>query len=177
MVTRVNGRELKLYIDSSKISKRVSELGKQITYDYKNKNLLIIGVLKGSFIFVADLIRNIALKTEIDFIRVSSYKDEMNPSDVELVTDLGVSIKDRDVLLIEDLLDRGGTLNFVREKILSNQPSSFKTCVLLKKKKTRQFNISVDYIGFEIDDKFVVGYGMDFSEEGRNLTDIYVLEQ
>lgn len=177
MLKEIKDKKLKLFIDSSEISKRVSELGKQITDDYKNnKNLLIIGILKGSFIFLADLIRSIDLKTEIDFVRVSSYKNEMDPSDIELLLDSSIPIKDRDVLLVEDLLDRGGTLQFVKEKILYDQPSSFKTCVLLKKKKPRQFDISVDYIGFEIEDKFVIGYGTDFAEEGRNLSDIYVIE-
>ena len=176
MVKEIRGRKLNLLIESSEIKQKVHELGKQITNDYQDKNLLIIGILKGSFIFLADLIRSIDINTEIDFIRVSSYKDEMTPGNIELVTDLGVSINDRDILLVEDLLDNGGTLNFIREKILSNQPASFKTCVLLNKKKTRQFNIRVDYIGFEIDDKFVVGYGTDLAEEGRNLPDIYVIE-
>jgi len=176
MVKEIRGRKLNLLIESSEIKQKVHELGKQITNDYQDKNLLIIGILKGSFIFLADLIRSIDINTEIDFIRVSSYKDEMTPGNIELVTDLGVSINDRDILLVEDLLDNGGTLNFIREKILSNQPASFKTCVLLNKKKTRKFDIRVDYMGFEIDDKFVVGYGTDLAEEGRNLPDIYVIE-
>lgn len=108
MLKEINGRELNILISSSEISKRVGELGEQITEDYAGKNLLIIGILKGGFIFVADLIRSIELKTEIDFIRVSSYKNEMNPGEVELVTDLGVPIINRNVLLVEDLLDTGG---------------------------------------------------------------------
>ncbi|GJM16793.1 MAG: hypoxanthine-guanine phosphoribosyltransferase [Thermodesulfobacteriota bacterium] len=176
MANEIKGRKLNLLIKSPEIKQKVHDLGKQITNDYQNKNLLIIGILKGSFIFLADLIRSIDINTEIDFIRISSYKNEMTPGNVELITDLGVPIKDRDVLLVEDLLDNGGTLNFIREKILSNQPASFKTCVLLNKKKTRQFDIRIDYIGFQIDDKFVVGYGTDFAEEGRNLPDIYVVE-
>jgi len=176
MVKEIKGQKLNLLIKSSEIKQKVHDLGKQITNDYQNKNLLIIGILKGSFIFLADLIRSIDINTEIDFIRVSSYKNEMTPGNIELVTDLGIPINDRDVLLVEDLLDNGGTLNFIREKILSKQPASFKTCVLLNKKKTRQFDIRIDYIGFEIEDKFVVGYGTDFAQQGRNLPDIYVVE-
>ncbi len=176
MVKEINGREINILLSSSAISKRVGELGEQITEDYAGKNLLIIGILKGGFIFVADLIRSIELKTEIDFIRVSSYKNEMNPGEVELVTDLGVPIINRDVLLVEDLLDTGGTLEFIRDHILSKKPASFKICTLLNKKRPRESAIDVDYIGFEIDDKFVVGYGTDFAEEGRNLPDIYVVE-
>jgi len=176
MLKEINGRELNILISSSEISKRVGELGKQITEDYAGKNLLIIGILKGGFIFVADLIRSIELKTEIDFIRVSSYKNEMNPGEVELVTDLGMPIINRDVLLVEDLLDTGGTLEFIRDHILSKKPASFKICTLLNKKKPRESRINADYVGFEIDDKFVVGYGTDFAEQGRNLPDIYVVE-
>ena len=176
MAKEIRGRKLNLLIKSSEIKQKVHDLGEQITNDYKDKNLLIVGILKGSFIFLADLIRSIDINTEIDFIRISSYKNEMTPGKVELVTDLGVPINDRDVLIVEDLLDNGGTLNFIREEILSKQPATFKTCVLLNKKRTRQFEIRIDYIGFEIDDKFVVGYGTDFAEEGRNLPDIYVVE-
>ena len=176
MVKEIRGRKLNLLIESSEITQKVHDLGRQITEDYADKDLLIIGILKGSFIFVADLIRSIQLKTEIDFIRVSSYRDEMNPGDIELVTDLGVPIKDRDVLLVEDLLDTGGTLKFIREYILSKHPASFKICALLNKKKARKSVIELGYVGFEIEDKFVVGYGTDFAEEGRNLPDIYVVE-
>lgn len=177
MLKEINGRKTSILIEATEISQKVSELGKQITEDYADKNLLIIGILKGGFIFLADLIRNIELKTEIEFIRVSSYKNEMNPGDLELVIDLGVPIKDRDVLLVEDLLDTGGTLEFIREQIVSKQPASFKICTLINKRKIRKVEIDLSYVGFEIEDKFIVGYGMDFAQEGRNLPDIYVVEQ
>lgn len=176
MSTEINGRELKILLSSFEISKRVGELGKQITDDYPDNGLLIIGILKGGFIFLADLIRSIELKTEIDFIRVSSYKDKMNPGNIELVTDLSVPITSRDVLLVEDLLDTGGTLEFIREYILSKQPASFKICTLINKRKVRKAETDLDYVGFEIEDKFIVGYGMDFAQQGRNLPDIYVVE-
>jgi len=177
MISQVSGRKTKLLLSSDEISKRVSQLGREITQDYKDKDLVMIGVLKGAFIFLADLIRHIKLKTEIDFIRVSSYKDAMEAGAIELLTDTSISLKDRDVLLVEDLLDTGGTVDFIRETILSKNPASFKTCTLIKKKKMREDDITVDYFGFEIDDKFIVGYGTDFAEAGRNLPDIFVIEK
>lgn len=177
MLREINGRKLKLLIESSDIAKKVRELGKQITEDYQDKNVLVIGVLKGSLIFLSDLIRNIESKTEIDFIRVSSYKNEMAPNKLELVTDIGATIKNRDVLLVEDLLDTGGTLTYIKDFILSRKPASFKICTLIKKNKLREKDIDPDYVGFEIDDKFIVGYGTDLAEEGRNLPDIYVVEE
>jgi len=177
MITENNGRGLNVLIESSEISRRVDELGKQITQDYKDKDIVIIGVLKGGFIFLADLIRRIEIKTEIDFIRVSSYKEGMNPDEIVLITDIGTPLKDRNVLLVEDLLDTGGTLDFIRNIIISKNPASFKVCTLIRKKKSRETKIAVDYIGFEIDDKFIIGYGTDLAERGRNLPDIFVVEK
>lgn len=176
MVMEIQGRKLNLFIESSVIKQKVQNLGEQITIDYQDKNLLIIGILKGSFIFLADLIRSIHINTEIDFIRVSSYKNGTTPGNVELVTDIGIPIKGRDVLLVEDLLDTGATLTFIKDYILSKEPASFKICACFKKSKPRETSIDVDYTGFEIEDKFIVGYGTDFAEEGRNLPDIYILE-
>ncbi len=176
MTVEINGQRFKTLIESSEISKKVRELGKNITKDYKDKDLVIIGVLKGSIIFLADLIRDIEIKAEIDFIRVSSYKDGMKPGDVELINDMQTRLNNRDVLLVEDLIDTGATLEFIKENILSKKPSSFKICTLINKKKIRKTNTDIDYMGFEIEDDFIVGYGTDFAEEGRNLPDIYVIE-
>ncbi len=176
MISAVSGQETKLLLSSDEISKRVSQLGREITQDYKDKDLVIVGVLKGGFIFLADLIRHIKLKAEIDFIRVSSYKEGMEARDIELITDTIISLKDRHVLLVEDLIDTCGTLNFIKKTIMSKNPASFRICALIKKKKSRETKIAVNYIGFEIDDKFIIGYGTDLAEKGRNLPDIYVIE-
>ncbi|MEE9238047.1 MAG: hypoxanthine phosphoribosyltransferase [Thermodesulfobacteriota bacterium] len=172
----MSGQETKLLLSSDEISKRVSQLGREITQDYKDKDLVIVGVLKGGFIFLADLIRHIKLKAEIDFIRVSSYKEGMEARDIELITDTIISLKDRHVLLVEDLIDTCGTLDFIKKTIMSKNPASFRICALIKKKKSRETKIAVNYIGFEIDDKFIIGYGTDLAEKGRNLPDIYVIE-
>ncbi len=176
MISAVSGQETKLLLSSDEISKRVSQLGREITQDYKDKDLVIVGVLKGGFIFLADLIRHIKLKAEIDFIRVSSYKEGMEARDIELITETIISLKDRHVLLVEDLIDTCGTLDFIKKTIMSKNPASFRICALIKKKKSRETKIAVNYIGFEIDDKFIIGYGTDLAEKGRNLPDIYVIE-
>ena len=175
MALEINGRKAEILIKSSEISEIVRKLGQQISQDYKDKDLLIIGVLKGSFIFLADLVRVIELQPEIDFIRVSSYKDQMIADKIELLEDTRALIKNRHVLLVEDLLDTGGTLEYLRERILSQQAESLKICALIKKKKNNQIEVPVDYLGGEIEDRFIVGYGTDFAEKGRNLSDIYFI--
>lgn len=176
MTVEINGRLFKPLIESSEISRKVSELGEYITQDYQDKDLVIIGILKGGFIFLADLIRHIETNAEIDFIRVSSYKDSMKPGALEVIHDISARLKDRDVLLVEDLIDTGATLDFIRDKIISKEPSSLKICTLVKKNKASQIKIDIDYVGFEIEDEFIVGYGTDYAEQGRNLADIYVIE-
>ena len=176
MAIEIKGSKYNLLIESSDIAKKVLELGKQITEDYQDKDVLVIGVLKGSLIFLSDLIRGIEVKTEIDFISVSSYKNNMTPGDLEFVADLKTPIHNRHVLLVEDLLDTGRTLTYIKDFILSHNPASFKICTLIKKNKLRERDINPDYLGFDIEDKFIVGYGTDFAEEGRNLPDIYVLD-
>ncbi|TDI90969.1 MAG: hypoxanthine phosphoribosyltransferase [Candidatus Dadabacteria bacterium] len=176
MISAVSEQETKLLLSSDEISKRVSQLGREITQDYKDKDLVIVGVLKGGFIFLADLIRHIKLEAEIDFIRVSSYKEGMEARDIELISDTAISLKDRHVLLVEDLIDTCRTLDFIKKTIMSKNPASFQICALIKKKKSRETKIAVNYIGFEIDDKFIIGYGTDLAEKGRNLPDIYVIE-
>ncbi|TDJ01455.1 MAG: hypoxanthine phosphoribosyltransferase [Candidatus Dadabacteria bacterium] len=176
MISAVSEQETKLLLSSDEISKRVSQLGREITQDYKDKDLVIVGVLKGGFIFLADLIRHIKLEAEIDFIRVSSYKEGMEARDIELISDTAISLKDRHVLLVEDLIDTCRTLDFIKKTIMSKNPASFQICALIKKKKSREAKIAVNYIGFEIDDKFIIGYGTDLAEKGRNLPDIYVIE-
>jgi len=177
MIPEVSVLKTKLLLSSDEIFKRVSELGREITLDYKDKDLVMIGVLKGGFIFLADLVRCIDIKTEIDFIRVSSYKETMNPGEIELIADIQTPLENRDVLLIEDLLDTGGTLDFIKQTIISKNPASLRICTLIKKKKGRETEIAVDYLGFEIEDKFIVGYGTDLAEDGRNLPDIFTIEK
>lgn len=176
MPKSINARPLKPLISSEEISKRVRELGGEITRDYEGKSPLLIGVLKGGFVFLADLVRHIELEVEIDFVRVASYGDKESPGQPELLLDVRVPVKDRDVILVEDLLDTGGTLEFVKEVIMLREPASFKICALVSKKERRVSELEPDYLGFEIERGFIVGYGTDWAERGRNLPAVYVLE-
>jgi hypoxanthine phosphoribosyltransferase len=177
MLDRINGGALKLLISEEQIARRVRELGQEITGDYKGKDPLILGILKGGFIFLADLVRQIELDVEIDFLRVSSYRESDSPGRIELLQDSGTSLKGRDLILVEDLLDTGDTLGFIKEIVLAREPASFKICALIDKKERRKQDIIADYLGFEIERGFIVGYGTDYAEKGRNLPGIYVIDE
>ncbi len=176
MITEIRGRKLKLLFSSDKILRRVTDLGIQIAEDYRGKNPIFIGVLKGAFVFLADLMRYIDFPVQVDFVRISSYKNGMEPGDVEFIMDVSSPLGGRHVILVEDILDTGITLRSICDRILSRDPASFKICTLIDKKERRQVDIKADYVGFEIEEGFIVGYGIDWGEEGRNIPEIYVIE-
>lgn len=176
MITEIQGRKLKPLFSSEEILKRVAELGAQIREDYIGKSPIFIGVLKGAFMFLSDLIRYINFPVQVDFIRISSYKRGMKSGDIELIMDTSIPLKGRHVVLVEDILDTGITLKFISDRILSRGTASFKTCVLIDKKERREVHIKADYVGFEVEKGFIVGYGIDWGEEGRNIPRIYVVE-
>lgn len=154
----------------SVIKTRVAELGKQMTADYKGKNPLIIGVLKGSFIFMADLVRHIDTPCEVEFIAASSYgSGTATTGIVKLTKDLTVDIAGRHVIIVEDILDSGVTLSYLKEYMLDKCPESLRICAFLDKTERRIADIKADYVGFECPDEFYVGYGLDFAERYRNL--------
>jgi len=155
-------------ICKNEIKEKVSELGKIITNDYQGKDLVVVGLLKGAFVFMADLIREINLKYEIDFMMVSSY-DGMTQKEIRIILDLKTSISGRDVLLVEDIIDTGKTFKEILTHLKSRHPSSLKTCCLLDKKECRKISIQPDYYGFIIPNEFVVGYGMDYNNYYRNM--------
>ena len=152
------------------ITKRVRELGSEISADYAGKSPLLIGVLKGSFIFMADLMREISLPVSVDFLAASSYGDRaVTSGTVDLQKAVSADVTGRDVILVEDILDTGVTLKYLKEYIGTLGPASVKICVFLDKAERRQADVSGDYVGFVCPDKFVVGYGLDYSERYRNL--------
>ncbi len=177
MITEIRGRKLRQLISSSEISRRISELGAEITADYRHKDPVLVGILKGGFMFLSDLVRQIDFNTEIDFVRASSYKEGMEPGEIELIADVTTPLEGRHVLLIEDMLDTGVTLSFLKEVIDSKNPASVKICAFINKKERREVPIEADYVGFDIEDGFIVGYGTDWGEMGRNLPGIYVVEE
>ncbi len=168
---------LRPFISREQIAATVSEMGKRITQDFAGEPVMLLGVLKGAAIFLADLARNISLDTSFDFIAVSSYGDQQQPSgEVRLVKDVDDSLEGKNVVLVEDILDTGLTLTYLKNLLLARRPQRLKIAVLLDKTARRVQPVTVDYVGFEIPDEFVVGYGMDFAERYRNLQDICILE-
>ena len=164
-------------LDSETIRKRVRELGAQIAADYRGKNPHLIGILKGASIFHADLVRAIDLGLSIDFIAVGSYGASTESSgEVRILKDLDESVEGKDVLLVEDILDTGLTLNYLLQMLGSRGPSSVKVVALLNKPSRRKIQVRADYVGFDIPDHFVVGYGLDFNQRYRNLPYIATLK-
>ena len=168
---------MRILIDEQKIENRVKEIGAQITADYNDKDLVVIGILKGAVLFMADLIKKINVPLSIDFMAVSSYgKSTRSSGIVRILKDLDEEIEGKDVLIVEDIVDTGLTLKFLAENILSRNPKSLKVCCLLDKPSRRKVAVSVDYVGFEIPDEFVVGYGLDYAQKYRNIPFIGVIE-
>ena len=163
-------KELDVLIDRPTLEKRLDELGEQLTRDYAGKPLVVLGVLKGSVMFMADLTRRIDLPLSMDFLGVSSYGDKTVSSGVVRITsDLSKPIEGKHVLIAEDIVDTGHTMKNVTEHILRRQPKRMRTIALLDKPSRREVDIKTDFLGFEIPDEFVVGYGIDFAQRNRNL--------
>ncbi|MBC7074731.1 MAG: hypoxanthine phosphoribosyltransferase [Syntrophomonadaceae bacterium] len=168
---------MEVLFDRSELRKKVAEMGQQITKDYSGRELLVVGILKGAFIFMADLIREIDVPIEVDFMDVSSYGLSTSSSgEVRIIKDLEYSIQDKDVLIVEDIVDTGLTLKYITEILRNRNPRSLKICCLLDKPSRRKADISPDYVGYIIPDKFVVGYGLDYAEQYRNYPDVYILK-
>lgn len=157
-------------ISEEEILGKVKELGKQIEKDFKGQELLVVGILKGASVFVADLIRNIDLDVNIDFMSVSSYGNSTESSGtVKIIKDLDVDIEGKNVLIVEDIIDSGLTLSNLVAALKTRNPKALKLCTLLDKPQRRKVDMHVDYVGFVIEDKFIVGYGIDYAEKYRNL--------
>lgn len=163
-------------IDEKQIATRVSELAADIERDFIERDLLVVALLTGTVPFLADLIRNITLPLRLDFMGVSSYGNNTAPGELVFTKELKLEAKNRDVLIVDDILDTGKTLRAVMDKLNALQPRSLRTCVMLEKKSRRSENITADYVGFDVPDAFVVGYGLDYAEKYRNLPFIGVLK-
>jgi hypoxanthine phosphoribosyltransferase len=166
----------RVLITASQIERRVGELGAQISRDYGGQAPMAVGVLKGVFFFMADLLRHISLPISADFMAISSYEGDSGGA-VTILKDLDLDISGQHVLLVEDIVDTGMTLNRILERLWSHRPASLKVCALLDKRARRLVDVQLDYIGFEIPDEFVVGYGLDYRQRYRNLPFIGVLKQ
>lgn len=166
-----------ILISEQEIRNKIQVLGNQISRDYEDKNPVLISILKGSFIFLADLVRMVTIPITIDFMSVASYEGTSSRGKVEILKDIDEEIKDRHVLIVEDIIDTGITLSEIISMFHSRSPASLKICALLNKTARRQSGIDIDFEGFNIPDKFVVGYGMDYNQQYRHLPYIGVLKR
>ena len=167
---------LETLIPAARIAARVAELARDLDRDYAGRELLCVGVLKGCFVFLADLVRHLSVPTRIEFLRAASYGAATESSGVvQIRMDLDAPLAGRHVLLVEDILDTGLTLDYLRKHLLAAGPASLKICALLDKRVRRRVAIEADYVGFAIDDHFVVGYGLDFDERHRERPDVAIL--
>lgn len=174
MRLNIDKKEFGLIIEHDQIQKRIRLIGTQINVAYEKQVPIFIGILNGSFMFMSDLMKEIDIAAEICFIKLASYEGENRKDEVQEIIGLCVDIKDREVILIEDIVDTGNTLNYLLERIKEKEPASVSICTLLLKPKKLQHQFkNIAYVGFEIPDDFVVGYGMDYNGLGRNLKDIY----
>jgi hypoxanthine phosphoribosyltransferase len=170
-------RQPKLLITQEKINEAVATLAAEIRRDYRGKQPLLIGILKGSFVFMADLVRELDLPVEVDFVKLSSYGAGTRTSgNVKVVHGLKSSIKGRDVLVVEDIVDTGLTVNFLMNHLRGKKPASLKLCALIDKPSQHKVPVSIDYLGFTVPDKFIVGYGIDWNEKFRHLRDVCIID-
>lgn len=170
--------KLELVLSEQLIKDRVKEIGKQISKDYRDRCPILIGVLNGCFIFLADLIRYLEIECEVDFIKISSYLNETRSSGtVRLIKDISCNITHRDIIIVEDIIDSGLTINFLKRRIEGGNPRSIAFVSLLYKKDVARVDFPIDYVGFVIPNKYVVGYGLDLSQRMRGLSSIYALRE
>ena len=168
--------QLKILLTHEQIAAKVAELGARITADFAGQPVLLVGVLKGAAIFLADLARQISLDISFDFIAVSSYGNNTHSGELKLIKDIDEPVEDKNVILVEDILDSGVTLMYLRKLLLARQPRSLKTVALLDKRASRKVAIEAEYVGFQIPDRFVVGYGLDYAQRYRNLPHVCTME-
>ena len=170
----VNGDRFTIYLSEEQIRSRVKELAARINEEYRGKVPIFIGILNGSFIFFADLIREITIDCEVDFLKLSSYGDaKITSGQVRLLKDLNCQVTGRDIIVVEDVVDSGLSIDFMKKIVMKENPASFRVASLLLKKSVAKIEFPIDYVGFEIPPEFVIGYGLDYAQKVRNLKAIY----
>lgn len=173
-----NGESFKPFLSRTQIQKRVARLGAQITEDYREKQPIFIGVLNGAFIFLSDLLRHIEMECEVDFLKLSSYGDEKVSSGmVTSLKEIDANVDGRHIILVEDIVDTGLSMKYLIDNLKSKKPASIAVVTLLHKKEATKYKVPLDYVGFKIPTVFVLGYGLDYAQEGRNLAQIYKQEK
>lgn len=177
-IIKIGNEKFVPLLTENEIKKRVKELGKQISKDFKNKLPIFIGVLNGSFMFLSDLLKNINIHCEIDFFKLSSYGDsKISSGNVKMLKELNADISERHVIIVEDIADTGLSLTYIKDLMSQQKPASISFVSLLVKPASLKYDIKIDYIGFEISDEFVIGYGLDYAQKFRNLPAVYVLSE
>jgi hypoxanthine phosphoribosyltransferase len=172
-----NGETFKTYLTEDELQERVAELGDELAGKYEGKNPIFIGVLNGAYIFLSDLMRQVDISCEVDFLKLSSYGDEkVSSGEVTDLKDIDADIEDRHVILVEDIVDTGLSMNYLVDKLQKKNPESIATVTLLHKTEATHHNVQLDYVGFQIPTLFVLGYGLDYAQKGRNLGQIYILD-
>jgi hypoxanthine phosphoribosyltransferase len=172
----INDKEFEQYIGRNQISDRLNKLAEQIDSDYAGRSLVMLAVLNGAFIFAGDLIRLLKVDAEVSFVKLKSYRGTASTGEVQTLIGLMHELKDREVLIVEDIIDTGRTMSKLLEMVWEQSPASVKVCTLLVKPDIFKNKYRLDYVGFSIPDKFVVGYGLDYDELGRQLPDIYKIK-
>jgi hypoxanthine phosphoribosyltransferase len=173
-----NGERFRVYLDHDEIQERVREMGAQISRDYEGREPILIGVLNGAFMFLADLMRTLDIECEVDFMKLSSYGDQkVSSGEVEELKRIDADLEGRDVLIVEDIVDTGLSMNYILERLDALNPASVRVVTLLHKHEATQEDVQLDYVGFRIEDLFVIGYGLDYSQIARNLPEIYIQDE
>lgn len=173
-----NGETFKPYLNEEQIQRCVAGIGEQLTNDYAGKRPIFIGVLNGAYIFLSDLMRHVQLPCEVDFLKLSSYGDEkVSSGQVTSLKEIDANITGRHVILVEDIVDTGLSMKYLLDQLKKENPASLATVTLLHKQKATHYEVQLDYVGFKIPTLFVLGYGLDYAQEGRNLSQIYILDE
>ena len=177
-VVTVQGERFRRYLSAERIQERVAEMGRTITRDYVDTTPILVSVLNGAFMYTADLMRAIDTDCEIDFIKLSSYGDaKVSSGEVHELKSVDADLENRDVLIVEDIVDTGLSMEFMKGRLAEHDPASLRVATLLHKPTATQPDLRLDYVGFRIPDLFVIGYGLDYGQLARNLSDIYILDE
>ena len=173
-----NGENFSVYLTKKELEARVAELGSELSEQYEGKNPIFIGVLNGAYIFLSDLMRHVEIPCEVDFLKLSSYGDEkVSSGQVTDLKDIDADIEGRHVVLVEDIVDTGLSMTYLIDKLQKKNPASIASVTLLHKTEATHHDVQLDYVGFQIPTLFVLGYGLDYAQEGRNLAQIYILQE
>lgn len=174
----VNGEKFRVYLTHEEIQQRIRQLGGEVSRDFKDKKPIFIGVLNGAYIFLADLMRYVTIPCEVDFLKLSSYGDEkVSSGQVRQLKEIDANLKGRHVILVEDIVDTGLSMKYLVDKVGQMNPASLSVVTMLHKSDATLHDVPIDYVGFKIPDLFVLGYGLDYAQEGRNLAQIYILQE